>query len=81
LPQRLNKGFFTIIPAGILTIASISKFCNNDLLQQHGTEEEDKASHNPDILIFSGTGISDESHEHCLYRVVLYIARQPSVEM
>jgi hypothetical protein len=60
LPQRLNEGFFTIIPAGILTIASISKFCNNDLLQQHGTEEEDKASHNPDILIFSGTGISDE---------------------
>jgi hypothetical protein len=60
LPQRLNQGFFTIIPAGILTIASISKFCNNDLLQQHGTEEEDKASHNPDILIFSGTRISDE---------------------
>jgi hypothetical protein len=60
LPQRLNQGFFTIIPAGILTIASISKFCNNDLLQQHGTEEEDKASHNPDMLTFSGTGISDE---------------------
>jgi hypothetical protein len=60
LPQRLHQGFFTIIPAGILTIASISKFCNNDLLQQHGTEEEDKARHNPDMLIFSGTGISDE---------------------
>jgi hypothetical protein len=60
LPQRLNQGFFTIIPAGILRIESISKFCNNNLLQQHGTEEEDRASHNPEILIFSGTGISDE---------------------